>query len=102
MTISPEETRQEFATNSPASVEPEFLSPKEFLIAQAKDLFQKQKQEFEKPLNEIRTEGLAETSYRNIERITRGTVNIEREKTEEGSRVTGFSIGPLAFSRTTH
>jgi hypothetical protein len=102
MTISLEETSQEFATTSPASVEPEYLSPKEFLIAQARGLFQKQKQEFEKPLNEIRTEGLAETSYRNIERLTRGTVNIEREKTEEGSRVTGFSIGPLAFSRTTH
>jgi hypothetical protein len=102
MTISPEENTQGFATTSPAAVEPEFLSPKEFLIVQAKNLFQKQKQEFEKPLNEIRTEGLAETSYRNIERITRGTVNIEREKTEEGSRVTGFSIGPLAFSRSTH
>ena len=102
MTILPEVTSQEFATTSPASVEPEFLSPKEFLIAQARILFQKQKQEFEKPLNEIRNEGLAETSYRNIERLTRGTVNIEREKTEEGSRVTGFSIGPLAFSRTTH
>jgi hypothetical protein len=102
MTISLEETSQEFATTSPASVEPEYLSPKEFLIAQARSLFQKQKQEFEKPLNDIRNEGLAETSYRNIERLTRGTVNIEREKTEEGSRVTGFSIGPLAFSRTTH
>jgi hypothetical protein len=102
MTISPEENSQVFANNSPASVESEFLSPKEFLIAQARGLFQKQKQEFEKPLNEIRTEGLAETGYRNIERLTRGTVNIEREKTDEGSRVTGFSIGPLAFSRTTH
>jgi hypothetical protein len=102
MTISPEENTQGFATTSPAAVEPEFLSPKEFLIAQARILFQKQKQEFEKPLNEIRTEGLAETSCRNIERLTRGTVNIEREKTDEGSRVTGFSIGPLAFSRTTH
>ena len=100
--ILPEEISQEFATTSPELVEPEFLSPKEFLIAQAKNLFQKQKQEFEKPLNEIRTEGLAETGYRNIERLTRGTVNIEREKTDEGSRVTGFSIGPLAFSRTTH
>lgn len=100
--ILPEETSQEFTSISPAKFEPEFLSPKEFLIAQARILFQKQKQEFEKPLNEIRNEGLAETSYRNIERLTRGTVNIEREKTEEGSRVTGFSIGPLAFSRTTH
>ena len=100
--ILPEETSQEFATSSPAPVEPEFLSPKEFLIAQARILFQKQKREFEMPLNEIRNEGLAETGYRNIERLTRGTVNIEREKTEEGSRVTGFSIGPLAFSRTTH
>ena len=100
--ILPEEISQEFATTSPALVEPDFLSPKEFLIAQARILFQKQKREFEKPLNEIRNEGLAETSYRNIERLTLGTVNIEREKTEEGSRVTGFSIGPLAFSRTTH
>lgn len=100
--ILPEEISQEFATTSPASVEPDFLSPKEFLIAQARILFQKQKQEFEKPLNEIRNEGLAETSYRNIERLTRGTVNIERERTEAGSRVTGFSIGSLAFSRTTH
>jgi hypothetical protein len=97
-----EETSQEFASTSPASVELQFLSPKEFLIAQAKNLFQKQKREFEKPLNELRTEGLAETGYRNIERLTRGTVNIERKKTDEGSRVTGFSIGPLAFSRTTH
>jgi hypothetical protein len=100
--ILPEEISQEFATTSPASVEPDFLSPKEFLISKAKSAFQKQKREFEKPLNGIRNEGLAETSYRNIERLTRGTVNIEREKTEEGSRVTGFSIGPLAFSRTTH
>ncbi len=100
--ILPEETSQEFASSSRASVEPDFLSPKEFLIAQARILFQKQKREFEKPLNEIRNEGLAETSYRNIERLTRGTVNIEREKTEDGSRVTGFSIGSLAFSRTTH
>ena len=102
ITILPEETSQYFATTSPAGFEPQFLSPKEFLIAQAKNLFQKQKQEFEKPLNEIRNEGLAETSYRNIERLTRGTVNIEREKTEDGSRVSGFSIGPLAFSRSTH
>lgn len=102
LTISPEETSQEIAYYTPAAIEPEFLSPKEFLIAQAKNLFQKQKLEFQKPLNEIRNEGLAETSYRNIERLTRGTVNIEREKTDEGSRFTGFSIGSLAFSRTTH
>jgi hypothetical protein len=102
MTISPEENIQMLANSSKASDESEFLTPKEFLISKAKSLFQKQKQEFEKPLNEIRTEGLAEASYRNIERITRGTVYIEREKTDEGSRVTGFSIGSLAFSRTTH
>lgn len=102
MNISPEENSQVLANSSQVSDDSEFLTPKEFLIAQAKNLFQKQKQEFEKPLNEIRSEGLAETSYRNIERLTRGTVNIEREKTEEGSRVTGFSIGSLAFSRTTH
>jgi anti-sigma factor RsiW len=102
LTISPEENSQVLANSSQVSDNLEFLTPKEFLIAQARILFQKQKREFEKPLNEIRNEGLAETSYRNIERLTRGTVNIEREKTEEGSRVTGFSIGPLAFSRTTH
>ena len=102
LTISPEENSQVLANSSQVSDKLEFLTPKEFLIAKAKSLFQKQRQEFEKPLNELRTEGLAETSYRNIERITRGTVNIEREKTEEGSRITGFSIGPLAFSRTTH
>ncbi len=102
MTIAPENNIQVLANSSKVSNTQEFLTPKEFFIAKAKSLFQKQKQEIEKPLNEIRTEGLAETSYRNIERITRGTVNIEREKTDEGSRVTGFSIGSLAFSRTTH
>jgi hypothetical protein len=102
ITISPEENSQLLANSYQVSDESEFLTPKEFLIARAKSVFQKQKQEFEKPLNELRSEGLAETSYRNIERITRGTVNIEREKTEEGSRVTGFSIGSLAFSRITH
>jgi hypothetical protein len=102
LTISFEENSQVLANSSQVSDNLEFLTPKEFLIAKAKSLFQKQRQEFEKPLNELRTEGLAETSYRNIERLTRGTVNIEREKTEEGSRITGFSIGPLAFSRTTH
>ncbi len=102
MTIAPENNIQVLANSSKVSDTQEFLTPKEFFIAKAKSLFQKQKQEIEKPLNEIRTEGLAETSYRNIERLTRGTVNIEREKTDEGSRVTGFSIGSLAFSRTTH
>ena len=102
MTIAPENNIQVLANSSKVSNTQEFLTPKEFFIAKAKSLFQKQKQEIEKPLNEIRTEGLAETSYRNIERLTRGTVNIEREKTDEGSRVTGFSIGSLAFSRTTH
>ena len=102
MTISSEENSQVLANSSKVSNNLEFLTPKEFLIAKAKSLLQKQRQEFEKPLNELRTEGLAETSYRNIERITRGTVNIEREKTGEGSRITGFSIGPLAFSRSTH
>jgi anti-sigma factor RsiW len=102
LTISSEENSQVLANSSKVSNNLEFLTPKEFLIAKAKSLLQKQRQEFEKPLNELRTEGLAETSYRNIERITRGTVNIEREKTGEGSRITGFSIGPLAFSRTTH
>jgi hypothetical protein len=102
ITIRPEETSQEFATTSPVVFEPEFLSPKEYLIAQARILFQKQKREFEQPLNNLRNDGLAETGFRNIERLTRGTVNIEREKTEDGSRVTGISIGPLAFSRTTH
>lgn len=102
MTIAPENNIQELANSSKVSDTQEFLTPKEFFIAKAKSLFRKQKQEIEKPLNEIRTEGLAETSYRNIERLTRGTVNIEREKTDEGSRVTGFSIGSLAFSRTTH
>jgi hypothetical protein len=102
MTIAPENNIQVLANSSQVSDDSEFLTPKEFLIAKVQRLFQKQKLEFEKPLNEIKNEGLAETSYRNIERLTRGTVNIEREKTDEGSRVTGFSIGSLAFSRTTH
>jgi len=102
MTIAPENNIQVLANSSQVSDDSEFLTPKEFLITKVQRLFQKQKLEFEKPLNEIKNEGLAETSYRNIERLTRGTVNIEREKTDEGSRVTGFSIGSLAFSRTTH
>lgn len=100
--IRPEENIQTSPYIPTASVEPLFLTPKEYLVSKAKNLFQKQREEVEKPLNEIRKDGFAETGYRSIERLTRGTVNIERQKTAEGSRVTGFSIGSLAFSRTAH
>ncbi len=100
LTINPYDNIQVNPQMPTAFVESEFLSPTQFLVSRAKGLLKKNKIDVEKPLREIKEDGLAETSYKSIERITRGNVNINREKTPTGSRVLGFSIGSLEFSRS--
>lgn len=102
LAISPEQNIRIQPLMPTAQNEKEFLSPGEYLIQQAKGLLRKNRIDVEKPIQEIKEDGLAETSYKSIERITRGNVNINREKTQSGSRVTGFSIGSLEFSRSTN
>jgi hypothetical protein len=102
LAISPEQNIRIQPLMPTAQNEQEFLSPGEYLMQKAKGLLRKNRIDVEKPIQEIKDDGLAETSYKSIERITRGNVNINREKTQTGSRVTGFSIGSLEFSRSTN
>ena len=48
----------------------------------------------------MRREGFTESSFKGLERVSNGSIRVEREKTEKGSRVTGFSIGGLSYSRS--
>ncbi|HPH82715.1 MAG TPA: hypothetical protein PL185_09075 [Flavobacteriales bacterium] len=102
LAISPEQNIRIQPLMPTAQNQPEFLSPGEFVIQKAKGLLRNKRIDVEKPIQVIKEDGLAETSYKSIERITRGNVNINREKTQTGSRVTGFSIGSLEFSRSTN
>ena len=100
LTISPEQNMSLHPQGPTAAVEPQYISPKQYLFNKAKGLLSKSRMDVETPLQELKEDGLAETGYRSIERISRGNINIAREKTPEGQRVTGFSIGSLEFSRS--
>ena len=71
-----------------------------YLLKRVRKFLKRQDISIEEPLEEIRRDGFTETSFKGLERVSNGSIRVEREKTEKGNRVTGFSIGGLSYSRS--
>jgi len=76
------------------------LSSGSFVLKRIRKFLKRQDLSIEEPLEEIRKDGFTESSFKGLERISNGSIRVEREKTEKGNRVTGFSIGGLSYSRS--
>jgi hypothetical protein len=76
------------------------LSRGSFVVKRIRKFLKRQDISIEEPLEEIRRDGFTESSFKGLERISNGSIRVEREKTEKGNRVTGFSIGGLGYSRS--
>jgi hypothetical protein len=70
------------------------------ILKRVRKFLKRQDIAIEEPLEEIRRDGFTESGFKGLERVTNGSIRVEREKTEKGNRVTGFSIGGLSYSRS--
>jgi hypothetical protein len=89
------------ALNDELNYYPSELSRGSLVLKRVRKFLKRQDISIEAPLEEIRRDGFTETSFKGLERVSNGTIRVEREKTEKGNRVTGFSIGSLSYSRST-
>lgn len=89
-----------FQSNSSEQNNP--ASQQAFLLKRLRKFLKKQDISIEEPIEEIRRDGFTETGFKGLEKVSRGNIRVEREKTPNGSKVTGFTIGSLSYSRGAH
>jgi hypothetical protein len=88
------------AFNYEGEISSEEISRGSLILKRVRKFLKRQDIAIEEPLEEIRRDGFTESSFKGLERVTNGSIRVEREKTEKGNRVTGFSIGGLSYSRS--
>jgi hypothetical protein len=88
------------AFNYDSEVSVEEISRRSLILKRVRKFLKRQDIAIEEPLEEIRRDGFTESGFKGLERVTNGSIRVEREKTEKGNRVTGFSIGGLSYSRS--
>jgi hypothetical protein len=82
-------------------VKQEYLKPSQFIWKQVKGILAKNKIDIDKPIEEVKKDGFAEVGFRSLEKVSRGALVIERENSENRSKITGVQFKGIGFSRST-
>lgn len=100
MTMGPDERKTLedgiVSASAPATAE---LSRNQRNLKMVRKFLKRNNIDIEEPIERIGQEGIDELSYQSIEKVSRGFIKVNREKENGGSRVTGFSIGSLSYTR---
>jgi hypothetical protein len=81
--------------------EEEFVKPSQFVWNQIKRILVRNKIDIDKPIEEVKKDGFAEVGFRSLEKVSRGSLVIERENSENRNKITGVQFKGIGFSRST-
>jgi len=81
--------------------EEEFVKPSQFIWNQVKRILVRNKIDIDKPIEEVKKDGFAEVGFRSLEKVSRGSLVIERENSENRNKITGVQFKGIGFSRST-